>query len=66
MEEDTDDKGETVRKACTLALLTLRRLERLAKRKTHGTTAASIMTNFVEAGLREAIKEGYIRLEDDE
>jgi hypothetical protein len=26
----------------------------------------AVMTHFIEAGLREAIERGYIRLEDDE
>jgi hypothetical protein len=66
MADESDEKGaETVRKACTISALTLRRLERLAKRATHGTTAAAVMTNFIEAGVRDAIERGYIRLEDD-
>ncbi|MGH7048468.1 MAG: hypothetical protein ACREE2_18990 [Stellaceae bacterium] len=65
MADESDDKAETVKKSCTLAVLTLRRLERLARRATHGPTAAAVMTNFIEAGIRDAIEKGYIRLEDD-
>ena len=57
---------DTLKKSVTIAKLSLQRLERLAKRQTHGTTAAAVMTNLIEAGLRDAIERGYIRLEDDE
>jgi hypothetical protein len=56
----------TTRKPCTIAMLTLRRLERLAKIGSHGTSVPAIMTNFIEAGVRDALEKGYIRLEDDE
>lgn len=67
MADESEDKGvETIRKTCTLAVASVRRLERLAKRATHGPNAAAIMANFIEAGLRDAIERGYIKLEDDE
>jgi hypothetical protein len=66
MADESSEAIPTVRKTCTIAALTLRRLERLARRGTHGTSAAAIMTNFIEAGIREAIKEGYIQLEDND
>ena len=57
MAEESEDKGvETIRKTCTLAVASVRRLERLAKRA----------ANFIEAGLRDAIERGYIKLKDDE
>lgn len=61
-----DKTAETTRKTCTIAVLTLRRLERLARGATHGPSAAAIMTGFIEAGIRDAIEKGYIRAEDDE
>jgi hypothetical protein len=60
------DDDDTLKKSVTIAKLCLRRLERLAKRQTQGASPAAIMTNFIEAGVREAIEKGYIRLEDDE
>jgi hypothetical protein len=63
---DDDKPIPTKRRACTLAVLTLGRLERLKRRGTHGTTIAGVMTTFIEAGVRDAIEKGYIRLEDDE
>jgi hypothetical protein len=66
MADESDEKAETTKKSCTLSVLTLRRLERLARRATHGPTASAVMTHFIEMGLREAIERGYIRLEDDE
>jgi hypothetical protein len=64
--DESDEKAETTKRSCTLAVATIRRLERLARRATHGSTASAIMTNFIEAGVREAIEKGYIRIEDDE
>ena len=66
MADESEEKAETLKKSCTLAALTLRRLERLARRATHGATASAIMANFIEAGIRESIEKGYIRMEDDE
>ena len=66
VDEGEDKPVPTVRKTCTIAVATLRRLERLAKRASHGTSASGVMTNFIETGIREAIEKGYIRLEDDE
>jgi hypothetical protein len=42
------------------------RLERLARRATHGPTASAVMTHFIESGMPDAIERGYIRLEDDQ
>jgi hypothetical protein len=67
MADESDEKApETAKKSCTLSVLTLRRLERLARRATHGPTASAVMTHFIESGVREAIERGYIRLEDDQ
>ncbi len=64
--QTTTSQSPSKRKACTLALVTLARLERLKRLGSHGTTVSGIMTAFIEAGVREVAKEGYIRLEDDE
>jgi hypothetical protein len=66
MADEPEFEAKTERKTCTLAVLTIRRLERLAKRATHGTSVPKIMTNFIEAGVRQAINEGYLRPDDDE
>jgi hypothetical protein len=66
MAEDDDEKPDTVKKSCTIARLSLRRLERLAKRHIYGTTPSAVMTSFIEAGLRQADKDAYIRFEDDD
>jgi hypothetical protein len=66
MVETDDEKPDTIKKSCTIARLTLKRLQRLAKRHTHGTTPSAVMVTFIEAGMREAIEKGYIRTEDDE
>lgn len=61
-----DDRSDTTKKSVTITILTLKRLERLARRQTHGATAAAVMTNFIESGVRDAIERGYISLEDSE
>jgi hypothetical protein len=64
--DDGEDKPiPTVRRSCTLAAVSLRRLKRLKVRGSHGTSVAAIMTTFIEAGLREANEKRYIRFEDD-
>jgi hypothetical protein len=65
MADEPEEEAKTDRKTCTLTVLTIRRLERLAKRASHGGSVPKIMTNFIEAGVRQAINDGYIRLEED-
>jgi hypothetical protein len=65
MTEEPEEEAKTERRCCTLALLTVKRLERLAKLATHGTSVPKVMTNLIEAGIRMAITEGYLRIEDD-
>jgi hypothetical protein len=66
MSDPEEDKPiPTKRRTCTLTLRTIRRLDRLKRHGTHGPTIAAVMTAFIEAGVREAIDRGYIRIEDD-
>jgi hypothetical protein len=60
------DEPKTDRKACTLAVATIRYLERLSKKGTHGTSVPKVMTTLIEDGVRRAIESGYIKLEEDE
>jgi hypothetical protein len=57
---------DTERKPCTLALVTIRYLEELAKKGTHGTSVPKVMTTLIEAGIRQAILDGFIKKFDDD
>lgn len=64
MAEDFDDEGSTERRTCTLASISIRRLERLAKLGTHGTSVSKVMSNLIETGIRDAIEKGYISINE--
>jgi len=59
-------KAPTTRKSITLAESTIRYLEKLACKGTHGSTVTGVATTLVEEGVRLAIKEGFIKIEDGE
>ncbi len=64
--ESKSDPG-TERKPCTLALETIRYLEALSKKGTHGRGVSKVMTTLIEQGVRQAIREGFIKqFEDDQ
>lgn len=54
-------KTDTVRKTITLSKPTIRYLERLAEYGVHGSKWSGVAQNFVEEGVRRAIKEGFIK-----
>ena len=56
------EKADTVRKTITLTRISVKYLETLAKKGTHGSDWSGIATNFVEKGLREAIKDGFMEM----
>jgi hypothetical protein len=56
----------TDRKSCTLALETIRYLDALSKKGTHGRGVSKVMTTLIEQGVRRAIIEGFIKQFDDE
>lgn len=62
-EEESEKNG---RRYCTLAPQTLRYLKKLAKKGTHGTSVPDIMTKFIEEGVRQAIRENFLKVEDGE
>jgi len=64
MSDDTDEEGSTERRTCTLAAVTIRRLERLARLGTHGPSVSKVMSNLIDAGIRDAIEKGYIAVND--
>ena len=62
MEEEEEEPA--VRRYCTLSTRTLERLQKLKKRGTHGTSVPRIMTSMIEAGVRQAHKDGYLTDDD--
>jgi hypothetical protein len=64
--EDDKSESNTERKQCTLSLATIRYLEKLAKKGTHGTSVPKVMTSLIEEGIRQAIKDRFIKHEDDD
>jgi hypothetical protein len=63
-----DDKpgSDTERKQCTLSLVTIRYLEALSKKGTHGTSVPKVMSTLIEQGIRRAILEKFIKQFEDE
>lgn len=49
---------------CTLEPETWKRVQKLAKGKWYGNTAAKVMTHFIEEGVRQARDRGYLNLDD--
>ena len=60
----TAAKTDTVRKTITLSKATVRHLERLAIIGIHGSEWSGVARTFVEAGVRQAIQDDYIKLDD--
>lgn len=57
-------KAAENRRDCTLEPETWKRLQKLAKGKWYGGTAAKVMTRFIEDGVRQAIKDGFLTMDD--
>ncbi len=53
-------KPETKREQCTLSMATIRYLEVLSMRGTHGTSVPGVMTTLIEEGIRNAIREKFL------
>ena len=63
--EMAEAKTDTTRKTFTISVKTLHYLERLAERGIHGSEWSGVARNFVEEGVRQAIKNGFITQDDD-
>ena len=63
VKERNSDKGADVI-GVTFSRVTQRRLEALAAKGTHGSGRTDVIRHFVEEGLRQAIKDGFISVED--
>jgi hypothetical protein len=64
MASELDDDERTERKQCTLSLATIRYLELLSRKGTHGRGVSKVMTTLIEQGVRQAIREGFIKHKD--
>lgn len=60
-EDDKTPEGKTDKKSCTLTVLTIRYLEKIAAVGTHGGTVAAVMTRLIEEGVRQAIRDGFVK-----
>ena len=64
---ETKPEPSTDRKSCTLSRVTIRYLDALSRKGTHGTSVPKVMTALIEEGVRRAIREGFIKqFTDDE
>ncbi|MBL6928798.1 MAG: hypothetical protein ISR44_06455 [Rhodospirillales bacterium] len=63
-ESEDGEEEQNVRRYCTLSLKTLERIRKLRRRETHGTSVPKIMTSMIEAGVRQAHKDGYLTDDD--
>ena len=61
-----EGKTPTRRKTITLAETTIDYLEQLASKGTHGSDVVGVARGMIEEGVRVAIKEGFIKLHDDD
>lgn len=62
-EDEERPNQPPVRRTCSLTVEILRDLKLLKQQGRHGSTVAGIMTNFIEAGIRQAYKDNF--LEED-
>ncbi len=58
-------KAPTTRKTLTLAVMTVRYLEDLAKLGTHGSDVTGVGRTLIEEGVRAAIRDGFIVSRDE-
>jgi hypothetical protein len=64
--EDEIGPPGTKRIPCTLSLATVRYLEALSKKGTHGKGVSKVLTALIEQGVRDAIDRHYIQLIEEE
>jgi hypothetical protein len=57
-----EGKAPTRRKTITLAVETIRYLEELATKGTHGSDIAGVARTLIEQGVRDAIRDHFIKL----
>lgn len=57
-------KAQTVRKNVTLSAVTVDYLEDLASKGTHGSDVPGVLRAMVEEGVRNALRDGFIKLRE--
>jgi hypothetical protein len=53
--------ADTERRPVTLAVATWEYLEQLSKLGTHGTSVPDVAKTLIEEGIRQAIKDGFLK-----
>ena len=53
--------ADTERRPITLALATWEYLDQLSKLGTHGTSVPDVAKTLIEEGIRQAIKDGFLK-----
>jgi hypothetical protein len=56
-----DPMADTDRRPITLALTTWGYLDQLSKLGTHGTSVPDVAKTLIEEGIRQAIKDGFLK-----
>lgn len=54
--------ASTERRPITLAVSTWQYLEDLARQGTHGTSVPDVAKSLIEEGVRQAVREGFLKL----
>ena len=60
-DEESDGEGKPTRLNVTVAPLTGRYLDKLVEAGTHGANKRTVMARLVEEGVRQALRDGFIR-----
>jgi hypothetical protein len=61
-----DDKAFSQRFETLLSLETNHYLKELVRKGTHGTSVPAVGRTLIEQGVRAAIRQGFIKIKDDE
>ena len=56
--------ADTERRPITLSQKTWEYLEELSKRGTHGTSVPDVAKSLIEEGIRQAVRDGFLKLKD--
>ena len=56
--------ADTERRPITLSQKTWEYLEELSKRGTHGTSVPDVAKSLIEEGVRQAVRDGFLKLKD--
>ena len=61
LEDEPDEPVPSKRVKVTLSVQTIGDLKTLKKGGRHGTTMSGIMASYIEGGVRQAVKDGYLK-----